>query len=270
MEVGEAWLYQPTKFDAIHCAEILKIGKTVKVKIRKPDWLTGKFDVERDQIHVPWDDRDAFEASVKPFMDLADMSGPEEEEWNAVEIVLVATGLDNYINFHVYGCAETYDASLVARACRVSLATLVKEQGTVVDGDYVAFPWKTMLRLARALARTRFDIVLDYIRDDAAFWDERAVENATSPHAGVSAAEYDRLKAIYNKMFDPGYNLVRKWCGSRRASQRDELIALQTKYERLLGLAAQASRHLAKTRQNALLAEDIQRLVAVDRKPGRA
>ncbi|MDN4595896.1 hypothetical protein [Leifsonia virtsii] len=257
MEVGERWVYHPTKFDAVHCAEVLKIGKTVTVKIHE-SWLKGKLKVKREQLHVPWDQRDEYLARVKPFMDLSDHPGPEEDEWNAAEIVFVATGLNNHIDFHGYGCAETYDAPTVLRACRIGLNTLSKAPGTVVDGDHIAFPWETTLVLAKRLAYTRYETVLDYVRHEEDFWVHRARDNTTYPYSGIDEDEYEELVTSYVEWFKPGFDKVKEWAGVQRASQREQLHELRAKYDRLLPLARSAAAGLSRTRANVELADKIE------------
>lgn len=257
MEVGELWVYQATKFDSIHCARVMSIGKRIKVKVQKPDWLKGTLKVERKELRCRWEELSSYRPSVQPFMDLTEMAGPSEAEWNAAEFILVETDLSDHINFHLSGCAETFDAELIARACKTSMETLTGAPGTIVDGAYVAFPWETVLKLVKRLARTRTETILENVRADRAFWEQRARDNATTLSGRLDPEDFERRKSFFDEFFKREYEVVHQWCGVRRSKESDELAELRIEYSRLLTLATSATQNMVRTKRAAALAAEI-------------
>jgi hypothetical protein len=265
LRVGSEWAYRQHRDDPIVRVRVLRIGKErpFRAKVRfVDDEFEGREDwVPRARLKAPWGELGSWRA--------------REEQWEAVRHAAAPTSsspeywaTDYVLSFVAdlgveVGCGR--NAAVLSISDPDALADLVgltaEELGSDApafmdnDGSLVA-PWATAERVARRVAPLRAKQLLADIerREAEARW--RALHGYYYEVGGGKACyRTPEDCAELDEHWQPGHDLVRKWCGAEVVNRHDELQGLRDEVVRLSEILERAIRELAWAGRTSIAAK---------------
>ena len=194
---------------------------------------------------VPWGEAEGFLRDERAMMLATDVSDADCEgaEYEAAEMVFDAYRtlgrVDPGYGWRERGTVRVPELDAVASSLGLDAESLRDEPFAFIDrfGEYVG-TWTVALRLARRIATTHPDHVLDAL---VAY--ERRMEDSVT-----QADPLDTLPPEWHaarlRESQPMFDLVREWCGREAATRFDELEALRGEIAHLRVVIERAAKEL--------------------------